>query len=1806
MFKALKKNNFPDGAYIKSATVSIADMGEKTISTTIVLPYKAFTLADDMSIGFDGETYVLPDKMPNGTKNTQSLDGSIDIVFIHKAIRELKRNFFFTYEPIDSGTAVADKYIASVVLNLGKFVNAYARLLEYWYGDNITIDLNPDWAYNEAATAVSISYTKMWELLDELYDLYGVRWTIQAREDNPDKYVIKVGYPSTQVSHILQYGYDGGLLSIQRNRQSEELANMLLGRGGSKNLPYRYFKEADPDNPSFAADPDAIPELANITFTELRGKTFRDYVKGWKAKHYGGEPMAEPTWAYFMGYRDIAFNPPEYVKDDASIAKYGAIWNGLENNEDIYPTIQERTIDGIGRIDECLDVETIYSDDVEEATKEVTTSSDIETMAITLGGVEPGGYVEKTAQGYTFVVPEGKTANLEITDYGTHAWERPGGAGGSGVDHPDEFILSEPPYITVHNMTTGEDVAAVGIPSGTWRYDFTVKGRNTNEAETRYLAFYIKSLKLTTSDAPAEQWGSTFSIWVRNIWNTSKGAQESAEAYANRVWGAILGDRTGGEAAVIFTDGLLSVSDDYEFVIDRIPEYDVRECPNGELSHWKITLRKSDAELDATGLYLPNTKINAAPGNHFAFIGIDMPYLYTLLAEEKLDLYKQAELDNVKDIKPSWQIELVKQRLNELGDGDTEKLIDLIKAGSSIRIADVSFITDAPYNTLYITAVTYTFDENSGFTPSVSITLSDEYKTSVNAIGLIRGDIDAIYQRLGTLSNIEQAIRSVGDKVYLRKDGIKERSLSPTFFLGTIGSDGFTQGQIGGNGWGTYTDANGKWVVETDRLVVRDSFDVNTLVINQIDVRGGTIIESAASITITRVEEMPKAYVCYFDDKLGAIGNLFKVGDVAYSQVFNPDNTDYKMYKRRVTAVSSDSITLSKSVAYTGGSGLPEVGDVVVQYGSYVNINRTFVKVRDVIGGGYERYISGLTSVTASGNEYYFVGRQSGMYNNKPRWFIGSASGEYAEYINGVLTINGHLSVTTKVGDVDLSEYIKAQVGIDGYEYLKDALNDTTSIIGGLMLTSLIALGQTAEDGTRTIYAGISGIYNDSKSIASWWGGEMADAQQATTSTRPAKALVRMDGSGYFAAGNISWNADGSGYVANENIKWDNKGGLTLGSGIKIILGEGETGLATTLSSILEYINGINMLFTPVDADGNEIAFRDYANAAMLKAKIGLYSLGDIAAFGGGSSGGGGSVDPSIIQDIIDRVEANEDDIATLQTDVARVQTLINTASGQIVALDGRLTTVEGDLATLSTDYTTTKQYLLEAQNDIDTLQSQMQAAQSDIQVLQNDTASIRADVDALDNKMLDAVKPRSYINANVLFGVTTPMTLSDVCTKFDGLGYNNPNWISLGTIVTFLTSNGWVEYRFLSDDAESGIGNLDYWELCGNVYADTITDNLQTDVGIYHFYGYVTNLEQAGVVEVGLPYFYRTGGYFVEKATSDATTLTPRKDVYNDTTTGKANTRVLFRNGNNLYRFDGSDWQTLANSGDIDALLEYADNKAAARSYINAHVEFYDVIGPGDSRTTTLADVIAAAEASALADTYKVAGTIFAFNTATGWQLWLYKGTLFSSTANWVLVGQDTSQQEGGYTKSEVNNLLDAKADTTALTDGSVTKVGTSTVGSAYRPMYLSAGTPTAMTGTRGSSSIPVYLSNGTINQCGYNFINYVSLVLRGQVSNTSWGWNYLRTRSSDVAKADVVITHSATGTVKITIPSALSSYISNTSTIVNVHGYGTNGGAAFTHTINSSTSITIYSYNAAGSLADASFWIEIYVINANFPTAS
>ena len=271
MIKDIQELNFPSYATLSSATVTLNDMGDRTISTQVKIDGSIVPdFSYDWEVEFKGERYIQPLRQPQASKGNDSLSSKIDLVFYHKTIWQLKRYYFVEMTSTESGTAIADQYIASLGLNLSDFCVAFQKVLDHYFEGEITIDLNPDWEYANEPSFMSISYSYIWDVLQKMYEVYGVRWTIEGN-------AIKVGYPSVELSHIFQYGYEGGLLQVERQVQDTNIRNSLLGRGGEKNLPAYYFKEA-PEDSLFASDPDAIPELANIYFSNLRGKTFRDYV----------------------------------------------------------------------------------------------------------------------------------------------------------------------------------------------------------------------------------------------------------------------------------------------------------------------------------------------------------------------------------------------------------------------------------------------------------------------------------------------------------------------------------------------------------------------------------------------------------------------------------------------------------------------------------------------------------------------------------------------------------------------------------------------------------------------------------------------------------------------------------------------------------------------------------------------------------------------------------------------------------------------------------------------------------------------------------------------------------------------------------------------------------------------------------------------------------------------------------------------------------------------------------------------------------------------------------------------------------------------------------------------------------------------------------------------------------------------------------------------------------------------------------------------------------------------------------------
>ena len=247
-----------------------------------------------------------------------------------------------------------------------------------------------------------------------------------------------------------------------------------------------------------------------------------------------------------------------------------------------------------------------------------------------------------------------------------------------------------------------------------------------------------------------------------------------------------------------------------------------------------------------------------------------------------------------------------------------------------------------------------------------------------------------------------------------------------------------------------------------------------------------------------------------------------------------------------------------------------------------------------------------------------------------------------------------HWTLASKYTDDTLAQEAKSEIA--GFEYLKEAMADgITQFNGGLMLSSHIRLGEWNADKTAMehVYAGMNGIYQNGRSLASWWGGDMVDLfnendiRITPEPANAAKALVRMDGSAYFSHGNIGFKKDGSGWLGNDKtgIKFTPDGTMTLGSGIQVGGGD-STGVQQTLADVLNFNAGLTRLLKPYDANNQPLTWAQATDpdgdggikAKTLRAAVTFASVGDIVAYENGNlSGGtgGGGLDITALEDYL-------------------------------------------------------------------------------------------------------------------------------------------------------------------------------------------------------------------------------------------------------------------------------------------------------------------------------------------------------------------------------------------------------------------------------------------------------------------------------------------------------------------------------------------------------------------------------------------
>ncbi len=300
-----------------------------------------------------------------------------------------------------------------------------------------------------------------------------------------------------------------------------------------------------------------------------------------------------------------------------------------------------------------------------------------------------------------------------------------------------------------------------------------------------------------------------------------------------------------------------------------------------------------------------------------------------------------------------------------------------------------------------------------------------------------------------------------------------------------------------------------------------------------------------------------------------------------------------------------------------------------------------------------------------------------------------AAAQKYTNFTNVYKAFYDKLGVANNYITSNLFDGLNTKLitNMAGLEYIKAALVDGDTVVkGGLILSTLIAL----RNDKGNVTAGINGADTKENGIALWLGGKAIDKQASTTTEEEkkiaAKSLLRFDGTGYFANGNLWWDADGilhadpTSFIINKN-----------NVGVQLALFAPVWKSGTTDTTKLANVLAIDPQkpFTHLDVSGNvttEGSLKiggiylsyDSANNALRLSKdaagkeaANFYALGGITAYGAGASttGGGGGLNGSV-KSYSNALKLTSESLSEIAS------------AYSIKALDSRISSLEGGSAT--------------------------------------------------------------------------------------------------------------------------------------------------------------------------------------------------------------------------------------------------------------------------------------------------------------------------------------------------------------------------------------------------------------------------------------------------------------------------------------------------------------------------------------------
>ena len=316
------------------------------------------------------------------------------------------------------------------------------------------------------------------------------------------------------------------------------------------------------------------------------------------------------------------------------------------------------------------------------------------------------------------------------------------------------------------------------------------------------------------------------------------------------------------------------------------------------------------------------------------------------------------------------------------------------------------------------------------------------------------------------------------------------------------------------------------------------------------------------------------------------------------------------------------------------------------------------------------------------------VSRYNASDSNGKATIKAAAAQKYTNFTNAYKAFYDKLGVANNYITSNLFDGLNTKLitNMAGLEYIKAALVDGDTVVkGGLILSTLIAL----RNNKGNVTAGINGADTKENGIALWLGGKAIDRQASTTKEdemdSAAKSLLRFDGTGYFANGNLWWDADGTlhadptSFIINKN-----------NVGVQLALFAPVWKSGTTDTTKLANVLSIDPQkpFTHLDVSGNvttEGSLKiggiylsyDSANNALRLSKdaagkeaANFYALGGITAYGAGASTTGGGGLNGSVKSYSNALKLTSESLSEIAS------------AYSIKALDSRISSLEGGSAT--------------------------------------------------------------------------------------------------------------------------------------------------------------------------------------------------------------------------------------------------------------------------------------------------------------------------------------------------------------------------------------------------------------------------------------------------------------------------------------------------------------------------------------------